>query len=133
MVLIAVGNGVLREALLRPRLGELRARQLSTLLLLGFFAVYFAVVFHLWPLASAYDAVIVGCAWLLLTLAFELGLGRLVSRLPWRDILAEYNLLAGRLASRFGDGARIPEKQPWRPSTRRQRASGNCIAARGRS
>jgi hypothetical protein len=68
MVLMAIANGALREAWLKPRLGEERARQAST-----------------------------GLAWLVLTLAFEFGLGRFVSHLSWRQMLAEYDLFAGRL------------------------------------
>ena len=47
MILIAVANGALREAWLGPRLGEQRARQISTLVLIGLFSIYFAVVFRI--------------------------------------------------------------------------------------
>jgi hypothetical protein len=97
MVLIAVGNGALRESWLTPRLGERRGRQLSTILLLALFAIYFAVVFRAWPLASAAQAIEVGMVWLVLTLAFEFGIGRFVSHLSWRRMLDEYDVLAGRL------------------------------------
>lgn len=97
MVAIAVANGAVREAGLKPRLGDARARQLSTVLLIVFFAVYMAAVFRLRPIDSAAQSVEVGLLWLALTLAFELGLGRLVSRLSWSQMLAEYNVLAGRL------------------------------------
>lgn len=94
---IAVANGALREAWLTPRLGDLHGRQLSTVLLLAVFTVYFVIVFRFWPLASQGEAVRVGAAWFALTLAFEFGLGRLVSHLSWPQMLAEYDLLAGRL------------------------------------
>ena len=97
MVAIALANGAVREAGLRRRFGEPRARQISTVLLLVFFALYMAAIFRVWPLASARQAVAVGMLWLALTLAFETTLARLVSRLSWSEMLAEYNLLAGRL------------------------------------
>lgn len=97
MLVIAIANGALREAWLTSRLGEPRGRQASTILLLVLFAIYFAVLFRLWPLASAEEAAAVGAAWLVLTLAFEIGLGRLVSGLSWREILAEYDIFARRL------------------------------------
>ena len=97
MVFIAVANGVLREAWIRPRLGELHGRQVSTLLLIGFFAAYMAAVFRFWPLVSARQAALVGLAWLSLTLAFEFLLGRFVSGLAWGEMLAEYDVTAGRL------------------------------------
>lgn len=97
MVLIAIANGVLREKRLLPLLGEHTARQVSTVLLMALFAVYACIVFRLWPLGSARMAVAVGIAWLALTLAFEFLLGRFVSGLSWRQMLAEYNMAAGRL------------------------------------
>jgi hypothetical protein len=97
MILIAVANGAFREAWLLPRLGEHAARQVSTLLLLALFAIYIAAVVKVWPLASGRQAAAVGAAWLFLTLAFEFLLGRLVSGLSWQQMLAEYNLAAGRL------------------------------------
>ena len=96
MVAIAVANGALRERGLRRRLSEPRARRLSTVLLIFFFALYMAAIFEAWPLASAGQALAVGGLWLALTLAFEFGLGRFLSHRPWPELLAEYNLLAGR-------------------------------------
>ena len=97
MVLIAVGNGALREAWLVPRFGELHARQISTVLLIALFALYIGLVVRIWPIASGRQAAAIGLAWLALTLAFEFALGRFVSGLSWRQILAEYDLAAGRL------------------------------------
>ena len=97
LIVIAVANGALREAWLTPRLGEQHGRQVSTLLLLAFFAIYFAIVTRLWPIASARQAVAVGVAWLVLTLAFEFLLGRFVSGLSWGQMLAEYDIASGRL------------------------------------
>ena len=97
MVLIAVANGALREAWLTPRLGELHGRQASTLLLIVLFAVYIAIVTRAWPIASNRQALGIGAAWLVLTLAFEFLLGRFVSGLSWRDMLAEYDFASGRL------------------------------------
>ena len=97
MVLIAVGNGAIREAWLTPWLGELRGRQASTVLLLLLFTGYFAGLFHFRPLASSRAALQTGGAWLLLTLLFEFGLGRFVSHLSWSQMLSEYDLAAGRL------------------------------------
>ncbi len=65
MVAIAVANGVVREGGLRRRFSEPRARQISTVLLIAFFALYMAAIFRVWPLASARQAVAVGALWLL--------------------------------------------------------------------
>lgn len=97
MVLLAVGNGALREAWLTPRLGELHGRQVSTLLLIALFAVYVWIIVRIWPIESGRQAAAIGLAWLGLTLGFELAVGRFVSGLSWREIVAEYDLAAGRL------------------------------------
>jgi hypothetical protein len=97
MVVLAVANGALREAWLVPFLGAEKARQVSTLILIALFAIYLAIVFRIWPIGSARDAVLLGLAWLVLTLAFEFLLGFYASHLTLRQMLAEYNLAAGRL------------------------------------
>ena len=97
MILIAVANGALREAWLVPRLGEPAARQASTLLLVALLAVYIGSMTRRWPIGSAGEALSIGAMWLVLTLAFELALGRFVSGLSWTELLAEYDLAAGRL------------------------------------
>jgi hypothetical protein len=49
------------------------------------------------PVRSSHHAVAIGALWLVLTLAFEFLLGRFVSGLSWREMLAEYDLASGRL------------------------------------
>jgi hypothetical protein len=46
---------------------------------------------------SSRHAIGIGALWLVLTLAFEFMLGRFVSGLSWREMLAEYDLASGRL------------------------------------
>jgi hypothetical protein len=38
-----------------------------------------------------------GAMWLALTLAFEFGFGHWVAKKPWRELLADYNVLKGRV------------------------------------
>ena len=89
MVFIAVANGALREAWALPR-------QVSTILLIVLLALYMAFVFRRWPLRSARQAAAIGAMWRALTLAFEFGLGWFTG-LSWPQMLAEYDLAAGRL------------------------------------
>jgi uncharacterized membrane protein (DUF4010 family) len=97
MVFIAAGNGALREAWLTPRLGELQGRQLSTVLLIVLLAAYIWGVTKILTIRNRREAVTIGAAWLALTLAFEFALGRFLSGLSWSEMLAEYDLTAGRL------------------------------------
>jgi hypothetical protein len=97
MMALAVLNGIARDRLYGPRVGELAAHQFSTAILLVLFGAYFHVLQHVWPITSAEEAWLIGVAWLLMTLLFETTLGRLVAREPWRKVLADYNVLAGRV------------------------------------
>lgn len=97
MVLIAFGNAALREVWFRKHTGELQAHQISTASGIVLFGIYIWIVLRAWPPASSRQAWAVGLLWLGLTLAFESLLGRYVSDLSWKAILADYNLLAGRV------------------------------------
>lgn len=96
MLVLAVLNGMLREAFLTPLLGDTLGRQSSTVLLLALFAGWFRVLQRRWPLASARQAWLVGIVWLVMTLAFETWMGRVLGGRPWTQILDDYNILAGR-------------------------------------
>ena len=97
LLALAVANGGVREAILIPRLGGAIGRALSTLTL------SVAIVLLTWfslrwihPLSSR-DAWTVGGLWLALTLAFEFLAGHFLFRTPWKELLADYNVFAGRI------------------------------------
>lgn len=97
MLGIAFVNGGLREGWIRKHMAELRAHQVSTVLLVLLFAVYIWTVGRAWPPASPGQAWAIGLLWLALTLAFEFLFGHYVSGTAWRALLRDYDLLAGRL------------------------------------
>ena len=97
MLVLAVLNGALREALLTPALGDTVGRQLSTLLLLVLFAGWFWLLHRRWSLATARQAWLVGVTWLVMTLALETFMGRVLSGKSWSQILEDYDVLAGRI------------------------------------
>ena len=96
MVVIAVLNGALRQAWYAHFLPELRAHQLSTLIGVLLFAVYIGWALKRWPVESAGRAVQIGILWVVLTVAFEFGMGLAGGR-SWAYMLADYNLAAGRV------------------------------------
>ncbi len=97
LMVLAIANGGFREALLTPRLGAPAAHVVSTLLLCLLIAVtsYTTIPWLAPPTPSA--ALALGTLWLVLTLAFEFGFGHYVVHKPWSELLADYNLLAGRV------------------------------------
>jgi len=93
---VAVLNGWIREAVLIPSLGSTPGYVLSTLML----SVAILVVTHLtvrWMAPrSLVDAATIGLGWVLLTVGFEMGLGRSTG-VSWADLLAEYDVAGGRI------------------------------------
>ena len=97
LLVIASINGAVREVLLIPRAGELVGRIISTLLLSSFIAIL-AWLTILWiaPGTSG-EAWFVGVVWVLLTLAFEFVAGHYLFHNSWSSLLADYNILRGRI------------------------------------
>lgn len=89
-------NGTIRVLVLQPRLGEHVARQLATgagvAIVLGFALLFVRRL----DSPTAADLWRVGATWLVLTLLFEFGMGY-VSGATWEAMLADYNVLRGRL------------------------------------
>jgi hypothetical protein len=112
-VLIALAetlHGILRVRLLNRRVGDHRARQLSvgtaSLIILG---IAWLTLPWIAPRTPP-DALAVGALWLAGMLAFEFCLGRLVFHLPWRRILADFDLRRGGL---LGFGMLVLFFAPW--------------------
>jgi hypothetical protein len=94
---LAVLNGGVRDLFLVRLLDEPQARRLSTMLLLLVLTAYIASLHRRWPLRGARQALAVGATWVSLTLAFEFGFGHYVEGKSWSTLLADYDLLAGRV------------------------------------
>lgn len=97
ILLLAIANGALREAVLLPALGSTAGLVASgTLLCLLIFLV--ALVSVRWlGAASSRQAWFVGWFWLVLTIAFEFGFGALVQHKPWPEMLAAYSFEGGNI------------------------------------
>ncbi len=97
ILICAVLNGALREALLIPSLGRPLALVASGILL-SFAIVALSVLLVPWlgRLTPA-KCLFVGLLWLCLTLAFEFGFGRLVQHQSWQQLLEAYSFKDGNL------------------------------------
>jgi hypothetical protein len=97
ILLLAILNGALRQAVLIPAFGPFAGLIASGLLLSALiFAVAFAAVPWYGPLPSP-RWWLVGALWLLLTVAFEFGFGRLVEQRPWPELLEAYTFRGGNI------------------------------------
>jgi hypothetical protein len=93
---IGVANGLAREATYGRALRERTAHNVSSATAVAGFAGYFAFLQRRWPIPGGRAALAIGARWLLLTVAFEFGFGRLVAKQTWRELLADYDVAAGR-------------------------------------
>jgi len=99
LIIVAVEtiHGALRTFFLASYVGDFRARQISvftgSLLIFGI-----AFLFIRWIGAGSTEfLLIVGLFWLVLTLLFEITLGRLILGLSWERIFADYDISRGGL------------------------------------
>ena len=97
LLVVMFANGTARVLLLERRLGEDLARQVASVL--GICVLFAAAAWFVRAnqRATGGQLAVVGCIWLLLTLAFEFGFGRYVSHRSWSELLADYDLMRGRL------------------------------------
>jgi hypothetical protein len=94
---VAVGFGFARESLLTPALGELRAHQAGTVLFSAAILVVCYAAVPMLKLTNAKQAWTVGAAWVVMTVTFEFAFGHYVAGHAWRELLADYNVLQGRM------------------------------------
>jgi hypothetical protein len=93
---LAVGLGGVRERWLAPALGDFRAHQAETV---AFCAVIAIIVFFgvRWLRVTRAQGLRIGLFWVALTLVFEFGAFGVLLGHPWSELLADYNVFAGRL------------------------------------
>ena len=97
MLLVSILNGTVRDFTYGRYMDELSAHQLSTgssVLLLG---IVMRVFTRLCPPASGREAMSIGVLWLALTVAFEFLFFHYAGGHAWSVLLANYNVLAGRV------------------------------------
>jgi hypothetical protein len=96
LAVVMFANGTVRVLVWQPELGEHVARHVATGLgVLIVLAFAFLLVRRLDAPTHA-ELLGVGALWLVLTLVFEFGLGY-VTGASWEAMLADYDVLAGRL------------------------------------
>lgn len=97
LALFGVINGVLRELGYKKLMREHAAHQVSSLSALVLIGLITWALSWIMPLASAGQAWTVGLVWLAMTVCFEFLFGHFAMKLSWERLLADYNLLEGRL------------------------------------
>jgi peptidoglycan/LPS O-acetylase OafA/YrhL len=90
-------HGALREAFLKPRIGDRPARRWCVFS--GSLIVFTVSVFTIQWLGSPSTPQLIGVGtlWVTLTVVFEVAFGRCVARLPWKRIREDFDLRRGGL------------------------------------
>ena len=97
ILVLAVLNGIFREAVLMPNLSKPAAFFLSGLML-SLFIIIVTVALARWlELSTPKRCIFVGCLWLSLTLIFEFGFGSLVQGNSWQEMLEAYTFKDGNI------------------------------------
>ena len=97
LLTVAVLNGGFREGVLVPRLGRAVAQGVSTLMLSALIVVIGWISLPWIAPSTLQEAWTIGLMWVALTLAFEFLAGHFIFGKPWQELLADYNLFAGRI------------------------------------
>lgn len=97
LVILAILNGALRVKGYSPYMSELAAHQLSTVIGLILFGVFFWFLTGAFRLKSSGQALGIGAMWLVLTILFEFVFGHFIMGHSWSKLFADYNIFEGRL------------------------------------
>jgi len=101
LAIVAITNGFIRQSTYGKSVSELAAHQISTVTAIAAFGVVVWSVHRFWPIGTARQAWTIGLLWLLMTVTFEFGFGHYVAGHSWPRLLADYNLLNGRVWAIF--------------------------------
>ncbi len=98
LVFVAIMNGVLREEVLLPALGDHGGHVLSSIILsLIIFLVTCVFLRHTSFVFTTWDLLLIGTLWLTLTVSFEFLFGHYVMGHPWENLIADYNIFEGKV------------------------------------
>lgn len=97
IILAEVVNGTVRQLLIMPLVGDFTARQIATATGCVFILLIARATSPWLAATTRRDQWAVGALWLVLMLAFELAVGRLVADVSWERLAADYDLRHGGL------------------------------------
>jgi hypothetical protein len=101
LAIVAIANGVVRQSTYGKILSSLAAHQVSTLTAILASGTLVWFINGVWPIETSTQAWTIGAIWLVSTIAFEFGFGHWVAGHSWEALLADYNLMQGRVWSLF--------------------------------
>ena len=97
IAILAVINGIFRESILLPAVGQGVALPVSGIILSIIIFMVTYVTFKLFGNIDYQTCFFIGIQWLSMTLAFEFLFGHYVAAKPWSDLFQVFNVMNGDL------------------------------------
>jgi len=97
-MIAAILNGLFRNSFITPRVGEHAGHIISTIIFI--IVILIGTYLFINSLKMDYsitNLLLIGAFWLILTILFEFVFGHYVAGHPWNKLLADYNILKGRV------------------------------------
>jgi hypothetical protein len=88
-------QGILRTILLAPLVGDFQARQIAVLTGSGIIFLVTWLTIRWIGVSKSWQLLVVGLVWVVLTILFEVVLGRWILSLPWERIFEDYDVSNG--------------------------------------
>ena len=99
---LAILNGIARNSLYQPIIGELAAHQVSTVIgSLAFIALAYVMMHNQFAGMETKTLIAIGVTWVLMTITFEFLFGHYVAGHSWQKLFYDYNIFAGRIWALF--------------------------------
>ncbi|MFA5312938.1 MAG: hypothetical protein WC375_06460 [Methanomassiliicoccales archaeon] len=97
IALCAIANGMFRGLVLTPAFGETIARMISCVMLITILLAMSNLLLRRSKLdLTERELVVIGMAWLGLTMVFEFGFGHFIEGISWEVLLIDYDVMKGR-------------------------------------
>ena len=94
----AILNGLFRNLFITPRVGEHAGHIISTIIFIIVILIGTYIFINSLKMDySTTNLLLIGAFWLILTILFEFVFGHYVAGHPWSKLLADYNILKGRV------------------------------------
>jgi hypothetical protein len=103
-------HGVARTVWLSPAVGDFRARQIAVFTGSVLIVLIACLTIRWFPVRNRRTLFSIGTLWVVLTLLFEIGLGRFVLGLSWQRLASDYNILEGGV---LPIGLLVMASSPW--------------------
>jgi hypothetical protein len=99
-MILAIINAGIRNGVYKPLVGDLTAHQISTIIFMIIILVATYLIFRFSKVQlSNFEALLIGVAWLILTILFEFIAGHYAFGNTLEKLFADYNILKGRIWS----------------------------------